>query len=115
MRSIGTTLVLAVALGTGACAAHRAGPETTTTTTLPAEGGQQVVITESPAASPSARGAVNHRLLGEVTDVERGRGEVTVRTTDGSRLTLRLPPMATAAVREGDAVSVDVVVTPRER
>lgn len=107
------TVLIAAVLTAAGCAATQ--PEPRTTTTLPAEGGQQVVITESPAASTAVRGPVNHRVVGEVTDVERQRGEVTVRTADGNKLKLRLPPMAAAAVREGDAVNLDVTVTPRGR
>jgi hypothetical protein len=114
MRSPARTVLIAAVLTAAGCAATQ--PESRTTiTTLPAEGGQQVIITESPGASTAVRGPVTHRVAGEVTDVERQRGEVTVRTADGSKIKLRLPPIAAAAVREGDAVNLDVTVTPRGR
>ncbi|HXG05107.1 MAG TPA: hypothetical protein VNO23_17050 [Candidatus Binatia bacterium] len=112
MRTFAWAVLTAAALAAAGCAATQPEPQTTTTT-LPAEGGQQVIITESAAAS--VRGPVNHRVVGEVTDVERQRGEVTVRTADGSKIKLRLPPMAAATVREGDAVNLDVTVVPRGR
>lgn len=85
--------------------------ERVTTTTIPAAGGEKVVIAESSAATP--RGEVRHRMAGRVTDIERKSGEVTVRAADGSKLKLSLPPMAAATIREGDDVSLDVLVTPR--
>jgi hypothetical protein len=111
MSRFAWTVLTVAALAAAGCAAAQ--PEAQTTTTLPTEGGQQVVITESGAAS--VRGPVNHRVAGEVTDVERERGEVTVRTADGGKIKLRLPPMAAATVRKGDAVNLDVTVVPRDR
>ena len=81
-----------------------------TTTTMPATGGQQVVIAES-ASSP--RGQVRQQITGRITDIERNHGEITVRSAEGSKMKLLLPPLAVANMREGDDVSVDVVVTPR--
>jgi hypothetical protein len=69
-----------------------------------------VVIGES-AGSP--RGQVHHQLTGRITDVERNKGEVTVRSADGSKMKIILPPLAVANMREGDDVSLDVLVTPR--
>jgi hypothetical protein len=84
---------------------------TTTTTTLPA-GDRQVVIAES---SASPRGQVSHRVAGRVTDIDRGSGQITVRTPEGSTMKLMLPPLAVATVREGDDVAVDVSIVPRTR
>jgi len=77
---------------------------------MPVTGGQQVVIAE-PGGSP--RGQVRHQLVGRITDIERNKGEVTVRSGDGSKIKLVLPPLAVANMREGDDVSLDVLVTPR--
>jgi hypothetical protein len=68
------------------------------------------VIAES-AGSP--RGQVRHQVAGRITDIERNNGEITVRSGDGSKVKLVLPPLAVANMREGDDVSVDVLVTPR--
>jgi hypothetical protein len=92
-----------VALASTACASQRA-PGGSTTTTLPTTSGQSVVV-----ASP-ARGEVQHSIAGKVTGVDRGEGRVTVETPDGSKLTLRLPPVALASVREGDPVSMNVTI-----
>jgi hypothetical protein len=99
-------LTLAVVLGTAACGT---GQRATTTTTIPAAGGQQVVIAE-PAGS--IRGQVRHQVAGRITDIEREDGEVTVRSSDGSKVKLTLPPLAVANMREGDDVRVDVLVIP---
>jgi hypothetical protein len=99
--------MFAMAVGIAACGT---GQRSTTTTTIPAAGGQQVVIAE-PAGS--LRGQVRHQVAGRITDVERNNGEITVRSGDGSKVKLVLPPMAVANMREGDDVSIDVLVTPR--
>jgi hypothetical protein len=99
--------ILVTAAILSACATRERG---TTVTTLPASDGQKVVIAES-AATP--RGEVRHRVTGRVTDIERNSGTVTVRASDGAKVKVLLPPMAAASVREGDDVSLDVIVTPR--
>ncbi len=102
------SVILVTAATLSACATKERGA---TTTTIPAAGGQTVVIGES--SSAATRGEVRHRVAGRVTDIERNSGEITVRASDGSRLKLLLPPMAAATIREGDDVSLDVLVTPR--
>jgi len=102
-----TGAMVAVAVGIAACGT---GQRSATTTTIPAAGGQQVVIAE-PAGS--LRGQVRHQVAGRITDIERNNGEITVRSGDGSKVKLVLPPMAVANMREGDDVSLDVLVTPR--
>jgi hypothetical protein len=52
-------------------------------------------------------------VAGRITDIERNNGEITVRSGDGAKVKLVLPPLAVANMREGDQVSVDVLVTPR--
>jgi hypothetical protein len=105
-----TFAIAVLAIGVTACGTGKR-PATTsaTTTTIPASGGQQVVIAES-GASP--RGQVRHQLAGRITGIERNKGEVTVRAADGSKATIVLPPVAVATMREGDDVSLDVLVTP---
>jgi hypothetical protein len=107
-----TIAVVAVAIGVTACGTGKQSVSTppATTTTIPATGGQQVVIAE-PGGTP--RGQVHHQLAGRITDIERNKGEVTVRSGDGSKVKLVLPPLAVANMREGDDVSLDVLVTPR--
>jgi hypothetical protein len=104
--------IIAAAIGVSACGTGQRSATTTpaTTTTIPASGGQQVVIAES---GSSPRGQVRHQLAGRITDVERNKGEVTVRSADGSKVKIMLPPLAVANMREGDDVSLDVLVTPR--
>ena len=106
-----TIATVAVAISVTGCGTGTGtGQRSATTTTIPASGGQQVVIAES-AGSP--RGQVRHQLAGRITDVERNKGEVTVRSADGSKVKIVLPPLAVANMREGDDVSLDVLVTPR--
>jgi hypothetical protein len=107
-----TIATMAVAIGVTACGTGNQSASTppATTTTIPASGGQHVVIAES---GVSPRGQVRHQLAGRITDVERNKGEVTVRSADGSKMTIVLPPLAVAHMREGDDVSLDVLVTPR--
>jgi hypothetical protein len=107
-----TIATVAVAISVAACGTGKQPAQTpsATTTTIPASGGQQVVIAES---GGSPRGQVRHQLAGQITDVERNKGEVTVRSADGSKMKIVLPPLAVANMREGDDVSLDVLVTPR--
>jgi hypothetical protein len=104
-----TIATVAVAIGVTACGTGSP-TNSATTTTIPATGGQHVVISES---GGSPRGQVRHQLAGRITDIERNKGEVTVRSGDGSRVKIVLPPLAVANMREGDDVSLDVLVTPR--
>jgi hypothetical protein len=106
-----TIAIMGLAVGVTACGTGKP-PATTsaTTTTIPASGGQQVVIAEQ---GGSPRGQVRHQLAGRITDIERNKGEVTVRSADGSKAKIVLPPLAVANMREGDDVNVDVLVTPR--
>jgi hypothetical protein len=107
VRTVAT--VGALMIGVTACGTGSPTPSATTTT-IPATGGQQVVIAES---GSSPRGQVRHQLAGRITDIERNKGEVTVRSGDGSKVKIVLPPLAVANMREGDDVSLDVLVTPR--
>lgn len=68
-----------------------------------------------PFAEPSAAipGTVRHRVTGEVMSVERHAGTVRLRTPDGADVAVTLPPFSLATVREGDRVTLDVVITPR--
>jgi hypothetical protein len=110
-----TTMLLPVALLTlTACASRQpAATSGTTVTTVPAATpGQQVVTVESGAAA-SPRGEVRHSVNGRVQGIDRNAGEITVMATDGSKMTLKVAPLAAANMREGDDVSVNVVVRPR--
>ena len=107
-----TIATVATAISVTACGTGTTGTDQrpATTTTIPASGGQQVVIAES---TSSPRGQVRHQLAGRVSEVDRNKGEVTVRSSDGSKVKIVLPPLAVANMREGDDVSLDVLVTPR--
>jgi len=96
------TLIVTVAAG---CAAGTAGA---TTTTVPGKSGEPVVITE-----PSEKYEIRHRIVGTVAEIDRERGDVTVRTTDG-RVQLRLPPVAASHVKKGVRASVEVSIAPSE-
>ena len=102
-----TSALMVVAIVVTACSTSQ---RSATTTTIPASGGQQVVIAES---GNSPRGQVRHQLAGRITDIDRNKGEVTVRSGDGSKVKIVLPPLAVANMREDDDVSLDVLVTPR--
>jgi hypothetical protein len=105
-----TIAITMLAIGVTACdTGKRPATTSATTTTIPGSGGQQVVIAES---GTSPRGQVRHQLAGRITDIERNKGEVTVRSGDGSKVKIVLPPLAVANMREGDDVSLDVLVTP---
>jgi ribulose-5-phosphate 4-epimerase/fuculose-1-phosphate aldolase len=105
-----SAMAVAAVLATAGCASQSSTPATTTTAVATPDG-QQVVTVEQPGKSP--RGEVRHTVTGKVSDVERNHGEVTVRTPEGSKLKLHLPPVAVANVREGDSVSLDVTIVPR--
>ena len=134
MGKVGSTLVLlALSATTAACSTAPREPGQTTTT-LPAAGGGQIVVkepstarspvvTEPPsrgqvtAVQPSAAvaGQVNHKVTGRVTDINRNSGQITIRTPEGGKMDLILPPLAVASIREGDDVAVDVLVNPARR
>ena len=106
---LGTGLVL-VAVG---CAQHTT--PGTTTTTLPSSTGAPVVMTTSPGppANPSvAGGVVHHVVTGEITDVDRNSGKVEIRSSDGSKVQVILPPLAVATTKKGDRASIDVTIGP---
>ena len=130
MGKIGSTVALAVlSVVAVACAStpHEPGR---TTTTLPSERGPVIVtepgtasrpavVTEPSrgqvtAAQPSASvgSLVNHKVTGRVTDINRNSGQITIRTPEGGKMDLVLPPLAVASIREGDDVAVDVSVNP---
>jgi len=107
MKTLANVLLLSATtlLAGSACASRPAGG--TTTTTLPSTGGGQVVI------SSPVRANVQHTIVGRVTGIDRNDGDVTVETPDGSKMTLRLPPVALATVREDDRVLLNVSISPR--
>lgn len=94
-----------------ACASRDPGSTAgTTVTTLPTTQGQKVIMVEP---GTTLRGEVRHTVTGRVENVDRNASEVTVKATDGSKTTLKLTPVAAASIREGDDVSLEVVVRPR--
>lgn len=88
--------------------AHQTGTSQTATT-IPTTGGEAVVLTQ-PSASPIT-GTVNHTLTGTVSAVDRRNGTVKLKTPSG-KIELKLPPVAAAAVHEGDPATVNVVISP---
>ena len=112
LKSTSAALAVALLWAAGCASTTRTETAGTTTTTLPTPSGQPVVITQ-PGPSAAVRGEVRHQVTGRVTEIERNASEVTIRTPDGSKVTLKLPPMAVATVREGDTVNLDVTIVPR--
>jgi len=104
---LSTGLVLLAA----GCAHHRTAG--TTTTTLPTSSGTPVVVTSpsSPSAAV-ASGGVHHLVTGEVTDVDRNSGKVSIKASDGSKVQVMLPPLAVATTNKGDRASIDVTIAP---
>ena len=113
MKHLGRLTVLGTGLllVTVGCV-HRE-PAGSTTTTLPTSSGAPVVLS-SPGSSgtPSAAGAVHHIVTGEITAVDRNSGKVDIRTTDGSKVQVVLPPLAVATTNKGDRASIDVTIGP---
>jgi hypothetical protein len=106
------TMIWPVALlALTACASRDSGRTAgTTVTTVPTTQGEKVVVVE-----PGARvqGEVRHTVTGKVEGIDRNAGQITIKATDGSKSTLKLPPLAAGTIREGDDVSLNVVVRPR--
>jgi hypothetical protein len=133
MGKIGSTAALAVlSVIAVACTSTPREPGRTTTTlpsdrgpvvvTEPGTGSRPAVVTEPSrgqvtAAQPSASvgGLVNHKVIGRVTDINRNSGQITIRTPEGGKMDLILPPLSVASIREGDDVAVDVSVNPARR
>ena len=105
---LGTGLLL-IAAG---CAEHSTPGQTTTT--LPSSTGAPVVMTSpGPPANPNlAGGVVRHVVTGEITDVDRNSGKVDIRSSDGSKVQVILPPLAVATTKKGDRASIDVTIGP---
>jgi hypothetical protein len=114
LMALGTGLLLV----SGGCASHSKTPGTSTTT-LPSSTGTPVVVT-SPSAgttvavmpSASVTGGVHHMVTGEVTDVDRNSGKVSILASDGSKIQVILPPLAVATANKGDRASIDVTIGP---
>jgi len=105
-------LVLGAALlsATTGCATHRT--PGTTTTVLPSSGTPVVVSSSGAPAASVATGAVHHVVNGEVTDVDRNSGKVYIRTSDGAKVQVILPPLAVATANKGDRASIDINIGP---
>jgi hypothetical protein len=118
LKNATTGLLPVAVLVLTACATSDPPRAGTTVTTVPStpvpatSSGQQVVVVES-GASAAPRGEVRHNVAGRVEAIDRNAGEITVKAADGSKMTLKLSPMAVANIREGDNVSMNVVVQPR--
>ena len=111
------TVTRLTVLGTGLLLAFGCANHSTpgsTTTTLPSSTGAPVVMTSpGPPANPSvAGGVVRHVVTGEITDVDRNSGKVEIRSSDGSKVQVILPPLAVATTKKGDRASIDVTIGP---
>jgi len=72
--------------------------------------GQYVVLSDSPAAS-LAVGAVRARTFGRVKDID-GDGDVKIETQAGETLHMKVSPDAARRLKDGDTVTVEVIITP---
>jgi hypothetical protein len=70
--------------------------------------GQYILITDSPAAVPI--GGVLSRTFGRVTDID-GNGDIKIETTSGA-FHVKVSPDAVRTLKDGDSVTVDVMITP---
>jgi hypothetical protein len=74
-------------------------------------GGQYVTVGDpSAAVGVPPPGAVRTRVYGRVKDIDRN-GEVKIQTQSGS-FHVRISPDAARTLKNGDTVTVDVVITP---
>jgi type IV pilus biogenesis protein CpaD/CtpE len=98
-------------LATG-CARHKT-PGTTVTTLPSTTSGTPIVVSSgAPAAGVAPAGAVHHVVTGEVTDVDRNSGKVNIRSSDGAKVQVILPPLAVATANKGDRASIDITIGP---
>jgi hypothetical protein len=74
--------------------------------------GQTEAASASPAMGTAAAGTPMS-MTGEVVRVDRGEGQVTLRTSDGGEQELRLPPSAIGNIQPGDRVRVEIMTSPR--
>jgi len=51
-------------------------------------------------------------VTGEITHVDRNSGKVDIRSSDGSKVQVILPPLAVATTNKGDRASIDVTIGP---
>jgi hypothetical protein len=109
-RSYVLVLGSAALLFAAGCARHST--PGTTTTTLPSSTGSPVVVTSSAPSASVASTGVHHTIAGEVTDVDRNSGKVSIRASDGSKVQVILPPLAVATTNKGDRASLDVTIAP---
>ena len=108
LMALGATVLLILTTG---CARHTT--PGTTVTTLPSTTGAPVVVSSgTPSASVAPARGVHHAISGEVTDVDRNSGKVNIRTSDGSKVQIILPPLAVATANKGDRASIDVTIGP---
>ena len=71
--------------------------------------GQYVLISDSPAASIPL-GGVRSRTFGRVTDIDRD-GDIKIETASGA-FHVKVSPDAARTLKDGDSVTVDVMITP---
>jgi hypothetical protein len=75
-----------------------------------AEGAQAQAA--APAASPGTAAFVGrHTMSGEVTDVDAGKGFITVRTPE-REIELHFPPAVLQSINKGDRVTVELGISP---
>jgi hypothetical protein len=68
----------------------------------------RAATSDQPSASSPSASPASAPMTAEVVSVDHASGDVSLRTTDGRDLQLRLPPESLANVRAGDRVSVTV-------
>jgi hypothetical protein len=65
---------------------------------VPTAQGEKVIMVEPEA---SVRGEVRHTVTGRMEGIARDAGQITVKTTNGSKTMLSLTPVAPATIRAG--------------
>jgi hyperosmotically inducible protein len=66
----------------------------------------------SPAASPTTTSVMGrHTMTGQVTDIDRDRGRLELKTAEGD-LHLHFPPAALRNVQKGDRITVELGLSP---
>ena len=71
---------------------------------------ERIVLVPASAVPPVPVGSVARGIQGTVTDIDRADDEVTLLTPEGRTLIVKLPPITTGLLREGDIIAIDAPV-----
>jgi hypothetical protein len=76
---------------------------------------ERIVLVPASAAPAGPLGPVARGLQGTVIDIKRADYEATLLTPEGKSATVKLPPITTGLLREGDVIAIDTPVGPPAR